>query len=141
MSRLTRRDAYRGFIRVPDNSGQGERSRSPPSDPFHLEATRMLNPQMSPNRSSTVRRARSTWHQPSSQTPDLLAQVRQIPPAYLGVAGLLVMLAGLGVALMVAAGVTSAARPRTRVMYWRGRRIELTEESSARSSLGRWLGR
>jgi len=112
----------------------------------------MLNPQMSPNRSSTVRRARSTWHQPSSQTPDLLAQVRQIPPAYLGVAGLLVMLAGLlisgswllvglGVALMVAAGVTSAARPRTRVMYWRGRRIELTEESSARSSLGRWLGR
>jgi hypothetical protein len=127
-----------------------------PSDPIHLEATHMLNPQMSPHRSTASRPVRSAWHQSPSRTshrtPDLLSQVRQIPPAYLGGAGLLVMLAGLlissswilvglGLALMIAAGVISAARPRTRVMYWRGRRIELTEEPSARSPLRRWLGR
>jgi hypothetical protein len=82
---------------------------------------------------------------------DLLSQVRHVRPMYLGLAGLLMMLVGLltsagwllvgvGVALMIAAGVTSAARPRTRVMYWRGRRIELTEESSTRSWLRRWFG-
>ena len=78
--------------------------------------------------------------------------MRQIPPTYLGGAGLLLLLVGLmtsagwlvvavGVALMIAAGLVSASRPRTRVMYWRGRRIELPDESSARSPLRRWLGR
>ena len=77
--------------------------------------------------------------------------MRGVPPVYLGLAGLVLLLVGLmthagwlvvgiGVALMVAAGVTSAARPRTKVMYWRGRRIELTEESSTRSNVRRWLG-
>jgi hypothetical protein len=112
----------------------------------------MLNPQRSPNRSTTVRRARSSWQEPSRHSPDLLAYVRQIPPVYLGGAGLLLLLVGLmtsaswlvvgvGVALMVAAGLMFASRPRTRVMYWRGRRIELPDESSARSALRRWLGR
>ena len=78
--------------------------------------------------------------------------MRGVPPAYLGLAGLVLLLIGLmthagwlvvgiGVALMIAAGVMSAARPRTKVTYWRGRRIELTEESSTRSSVRRWLGR
>lgn len=116
----------------------------------------MLNPQLSPHRSAADRSHRSTWTRPStstpSRTPDLLSQVRGVPPAYLGLAGLVLLLVGLmtqagwlvlgiGVALMIAAGVTSAAHPRTKVMYWRGRRIELTEESSIRSNVGRWLGR
>ena len=116
----------------------------------------MLNPQLSPHRSAAARSGRSAWTRTStytpSRTPDLLSQVRGVPPAYLGLAGLVLLLVGLmthagwlvvgiGVALMIAAGVTSAARPRTKVMYWRGRRIELTEESSTRSSVRRWLGR
>jgi len=51
------------------------------------------------------------------------------------------LVVGLGVALLVTAGVASASRPRTRVMYWRGRRIELPAESSTRSPMPRWLGR
>lgn len=112
----------------------------------------MLNPQRSPNRSTSTRRARSSWQESSSYSPDLPAYVRQIPPTYLGGAGLLIMLVGLwgsagwpiiavGVVLMIAAGVMAATRPRTRVMYWRGRRIELPSESSGRSPLNRWLGR
>jgi hypothetical protein len=115
----------------------------------------MLNPQRSPHRSTASRPVRSAWYQSPShtsfRTPDLLSQVRQIPPTYLGGAGVLAMLAGLlasagwllvvGLALTIAAVVISATRPRTRVMYWRGRRIELPVESSTRSPLRRWLGR
>jgi hypothetical protein len=115
-----------------------------------------MHPQLSSHRSAANRRRPSGWqqtpHRPLFRTADLLTEVRRIPPAYLGLAGLLVMLVGLlaqagwllvgvGVALMIAAGLTSAVRPRTRVMYWRGRRIELTEEPSTRSQLRRWLGR
>jgi hypothetical protein len=126
-----------------------------------LESIIMLNPQLSPHRSAAGRPGRSAWTRTStytpstyspSRTPDLLSQVRGVPPAYLALAGLVLLLVGLmthagwvvvgiGVALMIAAGVTSAARPRTKVMYWRGRRIELPEEPSTRSSVRRWLGR
>lgn len=112
----------------------------------------MLNPQRSPHRSTTTRRTRPSLQESSSYSPDIFSYVRQIPPMYLGGAGLLITIVGLmssagwlpvvvGVALTIAAGVMSAIRPRTRVVYWRGRRIELPNESSGRSSLGRWLGR
>ena len=92
-----------------------------------------------------------TSYRSSSRTPDLLSQVRRVPPTYLGLAGLLLICVGLltsagglvvgvGVALVIAAVTMSAARPRTTVMYWRGRRIELTEQPSG-TWLRRWLRR
>jgi hypothetical protein len=78
--------------------------------------------------------------------------MRRLSPLYLGVAGALIALVGLvtpagwllvgvGAVLLIAAGLASATRPRTKVMYWRGRRIELTEEPSAARRLNRWLRR
>jgi hypothetical protein len=149
-------ETYLALIIMPDNDAVEDRSRSPLRDLSRLEGTVMLNPQLSPHRSAANRPVRSAWTQTSNHTslgtPDLLSQMRRIPPAYLGLAGLVLLVVGLmahagwlvvgiGVALMIAAGVTSATRPRTRVMYWRGRRIELTEESSTRSQARRWLGR
>lgn len=115
----------------------------------------MLKTQLSFAGSGADRRTRTGWqrtpyHGPS-QTLDVLSALRRIQPAYLVLAGGLTALVGLtmaswllvgvGVALVIAAGVTSAARPRTKVMYWRGRRIELTEESSTGKWLRRRLGR
>ena len=116
----------------------------------------MLNTQLSSRDSSANRRTRTVWQRTPnvapSRTPDLLSLLRRVQPTYLGLAGLLLTLVGLitsagwlfvgvGVALMIAAGSMAAARPRTKVMYWRGRRIELTDDASTRSRLRRWLGR
>ena len=113
----------------------------------------MLNPQRSSPSSGASRRTRAGWQQTPERsqfrTPDLIQQVRRVPPTYLGLAGVLLMLVGfltsaswlivgVGVALMIAAGVMSAARPRTKVMYWRGRRIELTEEPATGFPPRRW---
>jgi hypothetical protein len=149
-------NSYLIFINIPHNDGVGDLSRSLARDLPRLESMIMLNPQLSPHRSAADQPDRSAWTRTStytpSRTPDLLSQVRRVPRAYLGLAGLVLLLVGLmthagwlvvgiGVGLMIAAVVTSAARPRTKVMYWRGRRIELTEESSTRSNVRRWLGR
>jgi hypothetical protein len=147
---------YRGLISVPDNDGEGDRERSPARDLSHLEGTTMLNPQSSSRGSGAARRTRPGWQRSPNlapaRTPDLLSRVRRVPPTYLGLTGLVLvlvglltsaswLLVGLGAALMLTAGLTSMARPRTKVMYWRGRRIELTDEPSSGGRLGRWLRR
>jgi ferric-dicitrate binding protein FerR (iron transport regulator) len=116
----------------------------------------MSNTQLSSSHSSAYRHTRSGWQRTPDRAPsrtlNLLSQLRRAQPTYLGLAGALIALVGLltaagwffvgiGVAPMIAAGLATAARPRTKVMYWRGRRIELTDEPSTRSGLRRWLGR
>jgi hypothetical protein len=43
----------------------------------------------------------------------------------------LALLAPLGVALLILAGIGQLIRPRSREMYWRGRRIMLDDRPSA----------
>ena len=62
-------------------------------------------------------------------------------PAQLAIVGALVWLVGallhlallapLGVALLILAGIGQLIRPRSREMYWRGRRIMLDDQPSA----------
>jgi hypothetical protein len=56
-----------------------------------------------------------------------------VPPLHL--------LATVGVALLVVAGLSLFVRPRARTMYWRGRRIELSDAPSAGERLYRLLYR
>jgi hypothetical protein len=49
----------------------------------------------------------------------------------------LTLLAPIGVALLVVAGIGQLIRPRSREMYWRGRRIELDDSPSAAHRLYR----
>ena len=68
-------------------------------------------------------------------------------PAQLALVGALVWLVGalvhltllvpIGVALLVVAGIGQLIRPRSREMYWRGRRIELDDSPSAAHRLYR----
>jgi hypothetical protein len=68
-------------------------------------------------------------------------------PGQLAVVGVLVWLLGvllhigvlapIGIALLVLAGIGQLIRPRTREMYWRGRRIELDDEPSVAHRLYR----
>jgi hypothetical protein len=43
----------------------------------------------------------------------------------------LTLLAPIGIALLVVAGIGQLIRPHAREMYWRGRRIELDDKPSA----------
>ena len=59
---------------------------------------------------------------------------------FCGLVGALVhltLLAPIGIALLVVAGIGQLIRPRSREMYWRGRRIELDDSPSAAHRLYR----
>ncbi len=43
----------------------------------------------------------------------------------------LALLAPIGIALLVLAGIGQLIRPQTREMYWRGRKIQLDDKPSA----------
>jgi hypothetical protein len=68
-------------------------------------------------------------------------------PAQLAIVGALIWLVGallhiaflapLGIAILVVAGIGQLIRPRSREMYWRGRRFELDDEPSAAHKLYR----
>jgi hypothetical protein len=67
---------------------------------------------------------------PQPRSPAQLA----IVGALLWVAGVLIhlaLLAPIGIALLIVAGIGQLIRPRAREMYWRGRRIELDDKPSA----------
>src|SRR6478609_9644887 len=112
-----------------------------------------MNAQMSPSGSAVDWRTREGWqrtpNRTESQISDPCLPLQSVQPSYLAVAGAITTLLGLvmaawlfaaiGVALLITAGVMTAARPRTTVMYWRGRRIEITEESSTGRRLRRWF--
>jgi hypothetical protein len=114
-----------------------------------------MNAQMSSPDTAVDWRTREGWQRTPTRTEARISDPRlplsRVQPSHLAVAGAITTLLGLvtaawliasvGVALLIAAGVMTAARPRTKVMYWRGRRIELTEESSTGRRLHRWLGR
>jgi hypothetical protein len=51
------------------------------------------------------------------------------------------LLAVLGVALLVVAGLSLLVRPRAQTMYWRGRRIELQSKPTAAERLYRLIYR
>jgi hypothetical protein len=54
---------------------------------------------------------------------------------------LLHALAPVGLVLLVVAGLSLFVRPRARTMYWRGRLIELNDESSVGERLYRLIYR
>jgi hypothetical protein len=72
-------------------------------------------------------------------------------PAQLALVGALVWLVGvlvhitllapIGIALLLLAGVGQLIRPRSREMYWRGRRIQLDDDDSAAHRLYRAMFR
>jgi hypothetical protein len=67
---------------------------------------------------------------PQPRSPAQLA----IVGAVLWLAGALIhlaLLAPIGIALLVVAGIGQLIRPQSREMYWRGRRIELDDKPSA----------
>ena len=112
-----------------------------------------MNAQMSSGPAADWR-TRQGWqptpNRTKAQISDQRVPLQSVQPSYLAVAGAITALFGLiaagwlfvgvGMILLIAAGVMSMARPRTKVMYWRGRRIELTEEASTGRHLRRWLG-
>jgi membrane-bound ClpP family serine protease len=81
-----------------------------------------------------------------------LSRLRPSSPAQLAligagllVAGLLIPALGLlkllGLAALAIAGLTALLRPRPRVAYWRGRRIDLSDASSFGARLYRLIYR
>jgi hypothetical protein len=67
---------------------------------------------------------------PQPRSPAQLALVGALV-WLVGVLVHLALLAPIGIALLLLAGIGQLIRPRSREMYWRGRRIELDDEPSA----------
>jgi hypothetical protein len=83
---------------------------------------------------------------------DSLAALRPSSPGQLALVGValwflggfvtaLHVLAAVGVALLVVAGLSLLVRPRAQIMHWRGRRIELQREPTAAERLYRLIYR
>jgi len=87
-----------------------------------------------------------------SQPWDGLAALRPSSPGQLALVGVVLwflggfvtalhLLAVVGVALLVVAGLSLLVRPRAQTMYWRGRRIELQSNPTAAERLYRLIYR